>query len=33
MVTAVFDLFESIDEDPSAWASDARSYVPTWLTA
>ncbi|MGH7229519.1 MAG: hypothetical protein ACREIH_09955 [Nitrospiraceae bacterium] len=31
MVTAVSDLFESIDEDPSAWASDAKSYVPTWL--
>ncbi len=33
MVSAVSDLFESIDEDPSAWASDAKSYVPTWLTA
>ncbi len=33
MVTAVSDLFESIDEDPSAWASDAKNYVPTWLTA
>lgn len=31
MVTAVSDLFESIDEDPSAWAADAKSYVPTWL--
>lgn len=33
MVSAVSDLFESIDEDPSAWESDAKSYVPTWLTA
>lgn len=32
MVTTLSDLFESIDEDPSAWASDAKNYVPTWLT-
>ena len=31
MVSAVSDLFESIDEDPAAWAADAKSHVPTWL--
>jgi hypothetical protein len=31
MVTTVSDLFESIEEDPAAWASDVRSYVPSWL--
>lgn len=33
MVTTLSDPFESIDEDPSAWASDVKTYVPTWLTA
>lgn len=33
MVTTLSDLFESIDEDPSAWASDAKNYVPSWLIA
>jgi len=32
MVATFSDLFESIDEDPSAWATDARSYLPSWLT-
>lgn len=32
MVTTLSDLFESIDEDPSAWASDVKGYAPTWLT-
>ncbi len=32
MVTTLSELFESIDENPSSWASDAKSYVPTWLT-
>ncbi|MBI4401693.1 MAG: ferritin-like domain-containing protein [Nitrospirae bacterium] len=31
MVTMLRDLFESIDEDPSAYASDARRYLPDWL--
>jgi len=31
MVTTVSDLFESIEEDPAAWGSDAKSYVPSWL--
>ena len=25
------DLFETIDEDPAAWASDVRKYLPDWL--
>src|SRR5215472_6710367 len=32
MVSTLNDLFESVDEDPSVWASDAKSYVPSWLT-
>ena len=31
MVATLGDLFESIDEDPSAWATDARRYLPEWL--
>ena len=31
MVITLSDLFESIDEDPTVWASDAKSYVPAWL--
>ena len=31
MVATLGDLFESIDEDPSDWATDARGYLPTWL--
>lgn len=33
MVTTLRDLFDAIDEDPSAYASDAKSYLPAWLTA
>lgn len=33
MVLPLSDLFESIAEDPAAWASDVRSYLPDWLTA
>ena len=33
MVSTLSDLFEAIDEDPAAWTSDAKSYVPTWLIA
>jgi hypothetical protein len=32
MVNTLSDLFESVDEDPSVWASDAKGYVPSWLT-
>lgn len=32
MVSTLSDLFESVDEDPSVWASDAKGYVPSWLT-
>ncbi|MGH6821359.1 MAG: hypothetical protein ACREDU_10925, partial [Methylocella sp.] len=28
MVVTLSDLFESIDEDPAAWASDVRKYLP-----
>lgn len=31
MVLALSDLFESIAEDPSAWAQDVRSFLPEWL--
>lgn len=31
MVLALSDLFESIAEDPSAWAHDVRRFLPTWL--
>lgn len=32
MVATLTDLFESIDEDPSLYASNAKSYLPEWLT-
>lgn len=32
MVATLGDLFDSINEDPSAWVADARSYLPSWLT-
>lgn len=32
MVATLGDLFESIDEDPSAWITDAKSDLPEWLT-
>ena len=33
MVATLSDLFESIDEDPSAYAAEAKGYLPTWLTS
>lgn len=32
MVLALSDLFESIAEDPAAWANDVRKFLPQWLT-
>jgi hypothetical protein len=31
MVLALSDLFESIAEDPTAWANDVRKFLPEWL--
>ena len=31
MVLTLSDLFESIDEDPTAWARAARKFLPEWL--
>ena len=31
MVLALSDLFESIAEDPAAWAQDVRDFLPEWL--
>lgn len=31
MVLTLGDLFESIAEDPSAWAQDVRTFLPEWL--
>ena len=31
MVLTLSDLFESIAEDPTAWANDARKFLPEWL--
>lgn len=33
MVLTLADLFDTIDEDPSAWANDVRKYLPEWLSA
>ena len=33
MVLTLCDLFETIDEDASAWAADVRTFLPSWLTA
>ncbi len=33
MVGTLSDLFVSIDEDPSAYASDSRNNLPVWLIA
>lgn len=33
MVLELADVFASIDEDASAWASDLNQYLPPWLTA
>lgn len=32
MVLALSDLFESIAEDPTAWAQDVRKFLPEWVT-
>ena len=32
MVLALSELFESIAEDPTAWAKDVRKFLPEWLT-
>ncbi len=32
MVLTLSDLFESITEDPAAWANDAKKFLPEWLT-
>jgi len=32
MVLTLSDLFESIAEDPTAWAQDVRKFLPPWLT-
>lgn len=31
MVLTLSDLFESIAEDPTAWANDVRKFLPVWL--
>jgi hypothetical protein len=31
MVLTLSDLFESIAEDPTAWANDVRKFLPEWL--
>jgi hypothetical protein len=31
MVLTLSDLFESIAEDPTAWARDVRKFLPEWL--
>ena len=33
MVLTLGDLFETIEEDASAWAADVRTFLPVWLTA
>jgi len=32
MVLALGDLFDSIDEDATAWTNDVRTWLPVWLT-
>ncbi|MBI3807095.1 MAG: hypothetical protein HY281_06220 [Nitrospirae bacterium] len=32
MVLKLSDLFESIAEDPTAWAQDVRTFLPEWLS-
>ncbi|MEQ1794222.1 MAG: ferritin-like domain-containing protein [Nitrospira sp.] len=32
MVLTLADLFDTIEEDPAAWASDVTTYLPAWLT-
>jgi hypothetical protein len=31
MVLTLADLFGMIEEDPAAWASDVKKYLPEWL--
>lgn len=33
MVLDLSDLFDSIEEDPAAWAQDVRRFLPHWLKA
>lgn len=33
MVVTLCDLFESIDEDATAWAQDVRTFLPDWCVA
>ena len=33
MVLTLCDLFESIDEDATAWAKDVRTFLPSWCSA
>lgn len=33
MVLTLCDLFESIDEDPTAWAQHVRTFLPEWCAA
>ena len=33
MVLTLAELFDSIQEDAAAWASDVRKFLPNWLTA
>lgn len=33
MVLTLSDLFESIAENPTAWVSDVRKFLPAWLAA
>jgi rubrerythrin len=33
MVLALGDLFDSIDEDATAWAHDVRTFLPAWCSA
>ena len=32
MVVSLRDLFESIDEDPAAWAADVKTFLPPWVS-
>lgn len=33
MVCTLGDLFDSIDEDADAWATDVRTFLPDWCVA
>ena len=32
IIRSLTELFESIDEDPATYISDARNYLPRWFT-